>query len=144
VTTALAKQDELDFGIDFSDMMMIVMMVIMMSLLTSMTSVAQSSAQTAQVMSAFTYEGKRYNKTMVVSGNELVWLTFDPPLVDVEIDNDGPDSVRWSIDTPENMIIIAAGSDDGADRISATSRIEVVFFKCLGGESAVVRISGLY
>jgi len=143
MTTDLTRYDEdddLDIGFDVSSIMMIVMMLLMASI---MSGVAASTAQTAQVMQSMVYEGKRYQKHLVVT-SELTWLTFDPPLVEVEVENEVPDGVRWSIDTPEDMMIIDAGNHDGASRVMSVTRIKVLFLKCLGGETATVWVYGEY
>jgi len=143
MTTDLTKHDEdddLDIGIDISSMMMIVTMLLMASV---MSGIAASTAQTAQVMQSMVYEGKRYQKHLVVT-DELTWLTFDPPLVAIEVENEGPDAVRWSIDTPENMTIIDAGNHDGASRLMPATRVKVLFLMCIGGETATVWVYGEY
>ena len=145
MTTIQAKQDDFDFGIDFSDMMMLVMMIIMVSVLSS---VATSSAQTAQVMQAFTYEGKRFETTVIVTDVltylDLISNTPYKPLAYVEIENQGPNGVWWAVNNPDDKWWIESGSNDGADRLSTVERISTIFFKCRGGETATLLVSGEY
>jgi len=49
MTTDLTKRDEFDFGIDLSDMMMIVMMVVMVSVLTTVTATSTQVAKLVNV-----------------------------------------------------------------------------------------------
>lgn len=145
MTTDITKRDDMDIGIEMSDLMMIMMMLIFASLLPA---IATSTAQTAQVMTAMVYEGKRVEKTIVVT-DQLCYVDFvtNPPykpLVGVDVDNDGPNGVWWSVNNPDDRYWINAGSSDGADRVMSIERISTLFFRCRGGETTVVRMSGEY
>lgn len=141
----LVKQDEFDFGFEFSDMMMIMMMVMMVSVVSGMTATA---AQTTQALQAQSYTGLTDSRVLAVRPN-LQWLNLvsDPPYtpwITATLHNDGPHSVFIAINNPSEFVELSMGDEYPVDMSGADRRIEFVFYRCNLGETASVRAVGKY
>ncbi len=144
----LVKQDDMDLGIDMSDMMMIMMMVMMMSLLPAITSTAATSAQTAQTIQAQSYIGRTDPRELRATG-KLQWidLIHDHPWFPwswATFDNAGPDEVHIGINAPTENFDILPGGSMSVDRKGALEKMNVIFFHCDQGETATVTVRGEY
>ncbi|GAI03379.1 unnamed protein product [marine sediment metagenome] len=137
----LVPRDNMDIVIEMSDLMMIMMMLIFASLLPA---IATSTAQTARVMQAMQLEGRSLDKTFVVTDKLAYWdLVSNEPFTSVryaEVENDGPNDVKVAVNYPDDTHLIEAGRDYGFDKYLAEEKISAIFFKCRGGETAVVRV----
>ncbi len=145
MTSNITKQDDMDLGIDMSDMMMIMMMVMMMSLLSGIRSTAASSNVLAQ---AITYEGIADPRT-IHADQRLMWLDLirEPPYrpwVHAYIINDGPAAVQIGINHPTDGSVLDTGETWTVDRSGAVRKIETLFFICPIGGRATIRITGEY
>ncbi len=144
----LVKQDDMDLGIDMSDMMMIMMMVMMMSLLPAITSTAATSSQTAQALQAQTYVGRTDRRTFRAT-SKLQWidLVHDHPWFPwswATFENSGPDEVHIGINAPAENFDILPGGSMSVDRKGAIEKMNVIFFQCNPGETATVEVRGEY
>jgi len=141
VAKELVKQDDMDLGIDMSDLMMIMMMLIMASFLPT---IAASTAQTARVMGAMQLQGRSLDRTFVVMDKLAYWdLVSNEPFKSVqyaEVENDGPNGVKVAVNYPDDIHLIEAGNDYGFDKYMAEEKIFTVFFKCNAGETAVIHV----
>ena len=141
----LVKQDDMDLGIDMSDMMMIMMMVMMVSLLTA---VIPATTQTTQALQALQYRGITDPREVRVD-DRFMWidLIHDPPYkpwVHAFIINDGPDPVQIGLNHPSDLEVLGVDETRTVDRTGADEKIMSIFFKCLHGQKALVRITGEY
>ncbi len=142
MTTDITKQDDMDLGIDMSDMMMMMMMIMMVSLLTTVIPAA------TQQPSAQAYTGLTDERTLEAN-RYLQWINLvsDPPYtpwISAAFQNDGPHSVFIAVNNPSEMLEIANGESHQLDMTGATRRIEFLFYKCNIGETASVRVIGKY
>ncbi len=142
MTSDITKQDDMDLGIDMSDMMMMMMMIMMVSLLTTVVPAA------TQQLSAQAYTGLTDERTLEAN-RYLQWVNMisDPPYtpwISAALQNDGPQSVFIAINNPGEMLEIANGESQELSMAGAARRIEFLFYKCNIGETASVRVIGKY
>ena len=147
-TTSIAKQDDMDLGIDLSDMMMIMMMIMMMSLLSTTASTAATSAQTAQAIQAQSYIGRTDNRELRAT-NKLQWidLIHDHPWFPwswATFENHGPNEVNIGINAPAENFDILPGGSMSVDRKGAIVKMNVIFYHCDPGETAIVTVRAEY
>lgn len=138
----LVKQDDMDLGIDMSDLMMIMMMLMIVSLLTTVVPAA------TQQLSAQAYTGLPDERTLEAN-RFLQWINLvsDPPYtpwISASFHNDGPQSVYIAINNPGEMLEIANGEDHSVSMAGAARRIEFIFYKSNIGDTASVRVIGKY
>jgi len=143
--TTIAKRDELDIGIDMSDMLVLMMVLIMASLLSSISGIAASSTQQLQAQA---YVGLTDSRTLHAT-QVLQWINLisDPPYtawITASFHNNGPDSAFVSINNPDEFTEIANGEDIAVSMAGADRRIEFVFYKSNLGERASIRALGKY
>jgi len=144
----LVKQDDMDLGIDVSDLMMIMMMLVLVSILPMITSTAATSAQTAQAIQAQSYIGRTDSRELRAT-SKLQWidLVHDHPWFPwswATFENHGPNEVRIGINAPAENFDILAGGEMSVDRLGAVEKISVIFFHCDPGETATVMVRGEY
>ncbi|MBA7710638.1 hypothetical protein ES703_119583 [subsurface metagenome] len=145
MTTDLTKKDELDLGIDISDMMMIIMMVVMASVLSTVTT---TSTQATQALQAQAFVGLTDARELKAN-RHLQWINLvsDPPYtpwITATFYNDGPHSVFLAINNPDEFTEIGVDGDIFVDMRGGDRRMEFVFYKCNVGETASVRVIGKY
>jgi len=138
----LVKQDDMDLGIDISDMMMIMMMIMMVSLLTTVIPAA------TQQLSAQAYIGLTDERTLEAN-RYLQWINLvsDPPYtpwISASFHNDGPQSVFMAVNNPDEMLEVANGEGHELSMAGAARRIEFLFYKCNIGETATARVIAKY
>ncbi len=141
----LAKQDELDFGFDLSDMMMMIMMIMMISVLSTLS---VSSAQTAQALQAQSFVGNEDPRTLHAT-NRLQWinLLYDyphTPWISAYIINDGPSAIEIGINYPDDRFTMNPRETITITRSGAEERIKIVYYVSHPGLRADVRITGVY
>lgn len=144
----LVKQDDFDFGIDVSDMMMMIMMIVMVSVISSMTATTAQAAQTAQTLQAQSYTGLTDSRVLLARST-LQWINLvsDPPYtpwITAAFYNDGPDSVFIAINNPAELTEVGSGGSITVDMAGGDRRIEFVFYRRNAGETASVRVVGKY
>lgn len=142
MTTDITKQDDMDLGIDLSDMMMIMMMIMMVSLMATVIPAA------TQQLSAQSYTGLT-DERILEANRYLQWINLvsDPPYtpwISASLQNDGPQSVFIAVNNPGEMLEIANGEGQELSMVGAARRIEFLFYKCNTGETASVRVIGKY
>ena len=145
MTKELAKQDDFDMGIDFSDMMMMIMMIMMIGIMSSVTQTAQTQTQALQAQS---FVGNEDPRTVRVS-NRISWinLIYDypyQPWISAYIINDGPNPVEIGINFPDDMFTLNPGETITITRFGAEERIKILYFLCGIGRRSIVRITGAY
>lgn len=141
--TTVAKRDELDMGIDMSDIMVMMMMIMMMALLPSLVGTTASTTLQAQAYVGLT-DSRTLHATQVL---QWINLISDPPYtawITASFHNDGPDSAFVAVNNPDEFTEIANGEDITVSMAGADRRIEFVFYKSNLGERASVRVLGKY
>ena len=144
----LTTRDDMDLGIDMSDMMMIMMMIMMMSLLSGITSTVATSAQSAQLLQAASYIGRTDARELRAT-NKLQWidLIHDHPYVPwswATFENAGPNEVHIGVNAPAENFDILPGGTMNVDRKVALEKMNVIFFHCDPGETATITVRGEY
>ena len=147
----LVKQDELDLGIDLSDMMMMVMLIVMMTLIpaiSSMTAATEATAQAAGVQAQQIQSQGRNDPRKIHATTKLQWidLIHEPPKtpwVHAYIVNDGPYAVEIGINYPNDRFIIQPGGQVTLDHSNKPEGIGIIYYICPMYE-AYVRIIGEY
>lgn len=141
MTTDITKRDDMDLGIDVSDLMMIMMMIMMVSLIAPL-------AQQSQALQAQAYSGQEDPRTVNVT-NLLSWinLIYDYPFtpwVSAYFINDGPGTVEIGINYPDDRFTMNSGETITVTRTGAEERIKIIYFIARPGLAASVRVTGVY
>lgn len=142
------NEDEFDmFGGDLMTtvMMMVMMMAVMSQFLGPITQTAQAQTQALQAQAYIGNEDPRY----VRATNHLSWLNFIyaypfQPWVSAFIINDGPSPVEIGINFPDDRFTINPGETRTVSRAGAEDRINIMYFKCVPGLVANLRVTGVY
>ena len=147
----IAKQDDFDMGIDFSDLMMIIMMVIMMSILPTIT--AATAATTAatqaigvtaqQIQSQGRNDPRKVHATTKLQWIDLIHELPKTPWVHAYIVNDGPYAVEIGINYPNDRFFIYPGGQVTLDHSNKPEGIGIIYYICPMYD-AYVRIIGEY
>ncbi len=143
----VAKQDDMGFMLEDSEMMMVVMMIMMMVImLPIMTQAASAQAQT-QALEAQAYIGNEDPRNITVT-NHLSWINLIyeypfQPWISAFIINDGPSPVEIGINFPDDRFTINPGETRTVTRTGAEERINIMYFKTPFLHAAL-RITGVY
>lgn len=145
----VAKTGSSDFGLDDSDMNMIIMMMMMFVMMSMMASgLGNTFGVISQQASAQSYSGINDPRLLNITRNltyiDLINEKPYQPWMIAFIVNRGPSDVYVAINYPGETFIIEPGGTRTINRSGAQERIGVIFFNCDPGRSTVVSITGEY
>lgn len=135
-------EEDLDLGIELSDIMMLFMMAMMATVMPAVS--ATSKALQAQAYTGLVDEKILY-ATSVVKYINLLNTPPYTPWISATIYNDSPDTAAYiSVNSPDNWITIHPMSWQPVDMSGGTRRIEFIYYKTDPPGSATIRAVGKY
>ncbi len=149
----IVKRDETDFMLNDSDMDMMMMMFMMMIMLSIFMGPMAQQLQTqgtaqAQSLQAQSFVGNEDPRDIHATNN-LSWinLIYDYPFqpwISAFIINDGPSAVEIGINFPDDRFTVNPGETRTITRSGAEERIRIIYFVCVPGLTANLRVTGVY
>lgn len=132
-----------DFGLDESDMMTFMMIIVMMMLMQQMLPMAQSAQK---YFTSQSFQGDVESKTLYANDALQYWdlVGQDPytPLISVYLINRGLNGVYVAINSAQDWMVILPGETRTISQIGASTRINLVFYKCDSGLTSTIEAEG--
>lgn len=122
---------------------LMMMSMVMLSLVASITPSIINTVRTQQ------YQGKTVSKTLYAD-SQLKWLDIlhdeypYAPWICAYIINQGPKDVEIAINYPGQRFVMKKNETITVSRSGAQERIAIIFYKCIGDGTSVLRVTGEY
>lgn len=122
------------------------LMAMSMAMLSLLITVVPSLTQTIKAQQ---YYGRTVSKTLNAD-SELKWLDIlhdeypFTPWICAYIINNGPGVVEIALNYPGERFVMRKNETVTITRSGAQERIAIIFYRCIEGETAVIRVTGEY